>query len=208
MIEREEFKFPFEANDGFEVRRFLSNLSMRPTYEMRTINSLYFDDETFDAHNLGEEGIVPRHKIRLRWYGDKQADLMDSILEVKSTFATHRTKRFIPFGSLLGLVQDHYFMPIRQKIRNRELRPTVLVTYKRCYFQNPAGMRATLDYGIHYSRCTLDQDYKLTILNQTIERANVLEAKGETQKCRQMILKSRLTWMRFSKYSRAINALT
>ena len=38
MIKR-EFKFPFEANDGFEVRRFLSNLHMRPTYEMRNINS-------------------------------------------------------------------------------------------------------------------------------------------------------------------------
>lgn len=207
MIEREEFKFPFKVENGFEVRRFLSTLWMRPAYEMRMINSLYFDDKSLDAHNLGEEGIVPREKIRLRWYGDKLASLLNSNLEVKATFASHRTKRFIPFRSLLGLAQDHYFMPILKKIRNRELRPIVLVSYKRCYFQNPAGMRATLDYGIHYSCCTLNQDYGLSVLNQIIEADNVLEAKGETQKCREMILKSRLTWMRFSKYSRAINAL-
>lgn len=207
MIEREEFKFPFRINDAVDVHRFLAGLWMRPVHEMRTINSLYFDDETLDAHNMGEEGIVPRNKIRLRWYGGKQTDLMNATLEVKSTFAAHRTKRFIPFSSLLGLAKDDYFMPVREKILSRLLKPTVLVSYKRCYFQNPTGMRVTIDYGIHYSRCALNLNHKLTVLDQAIEQENVLEAKGETQKCRHMIQKSRLTWMRFSKYSRAINAL-
>ena len=45
-------------------------------------------------------------------------------------------------------------------------------------------MRATIDYGIHYSRCTLNVNHTLTVLDQVIEHENVLEAKGETQKCR------------------------
>ena len=204
MIEREEFKFPFTANDLFEVRRFLESQSMFLVHEMRTVNSLYFDDLNLKSHELGEEGITPRHKIRLRWYGDQKSDLMNSRLEVKSTLPSQRTKKSIEFQLLLGLEKDDYFLPIKHDILQRKLIPTVAVNYKRCYFQNLVGMRATLDYGINYSRGILTADYKMLLGKTVYEQENVLEAKGDTKRCRQMILASRLTWMRFSKYSRGV----
>ena len=132
MIEREEFKFPFTANDLFEVRRFLESQSMFLVHEMRTVNSLYFDDLNLKSHELGEEGITPRHKIRLRWYGDQKSDLMNSRLEVKSTLPSQRTKKSIEFQLLLGLEKDDYFLPIKHDILQRKLIPTVAVNYKRC----------------------------------------------------------------------------
>ena len=35
----------------------------------RLINSIYFDTLKEKFHEDGEEGIIPRKKVRIRWYG-------------------------------------------------------------------------------------------------------------------------------------------
>ena len=54
-------------------------------YDDRLINSIYFDNDKFEIYNDSVEGISPRKKIRLRFYGDKnQFDKQKEILLEKN----------------------------------------------------------------------------------------------------------------------------
>ena len=44
---------------------------MQQLYQKRAINSCYFDTQNFRMFHESEDGILPRRKIRFRWYNNQ-----------------------------------------------------------------------------------------------------------------------------------------
>ena len=65
-MERQERKFEIPRD---EIKRILSRYQFKKHYPSRIVNSLYFDDENLTSFTNSEEGVSPRNKFRLRWYG-------------------------------------------------------------------------------------------------------------------------------------------
>ncbi len=203
MIRRNEYKFPFTSWSENKVRFFIKNQKMQQKYSMRVVNSLYFDTEQLQLHQLGEEGIVPRNKVRLRWYGYGPFDLDNSTLEIKSAFYNHREKRSKKYNEI-NMEKDDIFSLMKKRIDNKVLKPSAIVKYKRFYYENSENIRITLDYGLQYQKATLAGNSICTSVQTYNEKYNVLELKGDSLSTSNIVLNSRINWSRFSKYSRAI----
>ena len=68
MTFRKEKKFRLTASDLSISLNSLFELGMSTLYPSRLINSCYFDTQNMDIFNNSEEGVLPRSKIRVRWY--------------------------------------------------------------------------------------------------------------------------------------------
>ena len=66
-MKRQEQKYLINA---LEFSRVLKKFKLFKKYKSRFINSIYFDDQNFKNFFDGEEGTVPRKKIRFRFYGN------------------------------------------------------------------------------------------------------------------------------------------
>ena len=206
MIKRTEIKYPFKNGDRIASLSYLTRHSFYQTYPARRVSSLYFDTMDFKFHYLGEEGIVPRDKVRLRWYGHEKFDLNKVTFEIKKTFASSRikySKRFVELDNNTIEKSGHLSF-YKHLIDTNVLLPTVLVTYDRMYFGNWDNSRATIDSNIKYHKCILTPENQLITLQCVNEEFNVLELKDEISKMAEQIQKSRAIWLRFSKYSRAM----
>ena len=71
MSYRKEKKFKLTKSEINKVKKDLNRLGMRKLYLNRKINSIYFDNKNFDIFKDSEEGVLPRKKIRVRWYDQK-----------------------------------------------------------------------------------------------------------------------------------------
>lgn len=68
MTFRLENKFSLSISDFSFFKKILIDKGMVPLHKSRIINSIYFDNLNFDMYHQSEEGILPRKKIRIRWY--------------------------------------------------------------------------------------------------------------------------------------------
>ena len=73
MSFRKEKKFRLTLSDQKILKSSLLTLGMRELFPSRIINSTYFDTDHLDMYINSEEGILPRKKIRVRWYGTKKS---------------------------------------------------------------------------------------------------------------------------------------
>ena len=64
-MKRQEQKYLINA---FEFSRVLKKFKLFKRYKSRVINSIYFDNKEFKNFFDGEEGTVPRKKVRFRFY--------------------------------------------------------------------------------------------------------------------------------------------
>ena len=71
MSYRKEKKYRLTINEYFLMKEKLYKQGMITLHNSRRINSIYFDNFTYDMFNQSEEGVVPRKKIRVRWYENK-----------------------------------------------------------------------------------------------------------------------------------------
>ena len=69
---RHERKFVFNGNKKLNLFIALvkSNFFFRNHHPSRQVNSIYFDTPKLDFYTASEEGILPRKKIRIRWYNE------------------------------------------------------------------------------------------------------------------------------------------
>ena len=74
------FEIKFDASD-IKLNKITSGLKLIHLYPQRKIISIYYDTNKLNFFNDSEEGIVPRRKIRLRFYNDSNS----SNLEIKET---------------------------------------------------------------------------------------------------------------------------
>ena len=75
MSFRKEKKFKLTKSDLSLLKVELLHKGMKFLHPKREINSCYFDTNNLKMFHDSEEGILPRKKIRLRWY--KNNELLD-----------------------------------------------------------------------------------------------------------------------------------
>ena len=158
---RYERKFFLTAFDDKQLATIikLHPAIFREIYHERTVNSLYFDNNALDFYQYNVQGSQERLKIRLRWYGDlKQA--LNPNLEFKIKNGLLGKKEIIPCQNFnasadlpkinkLLIGKDNSHLLIKYKMQN--LKPVLLVSYKRRYFQSADQQyRLTIDRDLNF----------------------------------------------------------
>ncbi len=68
MSFRKEQKYRLTKSDMRLIKGQLIGRGMDVLFPRRSIHSLYFDSRELSAFRESEEGVLPRKKIRVRWY--------------------------------------------------------------------------------------------------------------------------------------------
>lgn len=192
MSFRKEKKYRLTYSDIAIVEQLLFKNGMKELYPPRIINSCYFDTENLSLFHDSEEGVLPRKKIRLRWYNDS----LDLNKEIKISSLEGRykiSKKFHQINKPDDLLKLKLFDSIYGN-----LKPTLIVSYERFYF-NFNHLRVTFDKNITYLYI------KNTIHQKINDNECVMEVKVPIKCSNDFIDKfiSQPT-SRFSKYSRGL----
>ena len=70
MNRRIENKIDVDVNKKIILFNWLQEKNAKKIYETRQINSIYFDNSKYTIYDDSVEGISPRKKIRVRFYGN------------------------------------------------------------------------------------------------------------------------------------------
>ena len=103
MSFRNEKKYRLSYGDLYELKSQLISVGMKKLYPDRQINSEYLDTKELKMFSDSEEGVLPRKKIRIRWYKDKSVQNLETkISSIEGRFKksenfsnTERKKIFI-----------------------------------------------------------------------------------------------------------------
>ena len=187
MSFRNEIKFRLSYGDQYLLKSKLLSLGMKQLYPSRFINSQYFDTEKLQMFFDSEEGIVPRKKIRVRWYHEKHEKNLET--KISSTEGRFKIKKKYVSDLNSQFVYDHLYGKIF---------PSILVNYKREYY-NFKNLRLTFDSSINYTDLR-NQDLKRfndkeTVLEVKTNHLNSIDYIAQFISC---------PTSRFSKYSRGI----
>ena len=93
-MNRIEYKIDINKSKKINFLNFLYDNKASTLYEKRLVNSIYFDNNDFEIYYDSVEGLSPRKKIRLRYYGEPNHNLEDKkiFLEKKFTNYSGRSK--------------------------------------------------------------------------------------------------------------------
>ena len=189
---RKEDKFRLSYSDMVKIKDHLLSLGMKELYPSRVINSCYFDNDNLTLFHESEEGVMPRKKIRIRWY-DK---VMSFTKEIKTSSIEGRFKTLKKNHKLKHLddVLNTQYFDSSYGI----LKPSLIVTYERQYFSFKL-LRITFDRNISYRYLK----YSSEVIRK--ENETVMEVKTPID-CSDDYIKSIITQPteRFSKYSRGL----
>ena len=167
-------------------------------YPPRTVSSTYFDTDDWHMFRDSEEGSVPRKKIRIRSYSREPHTLGNSNLEIKTSSIEGRfktaTKTFNPHKIMsIGYLDENYGL----------CKPRVRITYQREYYKI-LGIRLTIDRNIEYAKVHASR----TSPHKVIDPEIAVELKADDHVSLQYLNDNfPFDRVRFSKYSRAINAI-
>ena len=192
MSFRKEKKYKLTVSDQNILKNKLIDKGMKILYPKRTVNSIYFDTNNLDFYLNSEEGVLPRKKIRLRWY-DK--DIKKIFKEIKISSVEGRFKTSEPFP-----YNENIFKNNLQLLDNEFgiLKPQMQITYSREYFFFN-DLRITFDSNIQYT----DRSSLNNII--TKDKETVMEIKVNFKTNDDYIEKIiGYPTSRFSKYSRSI----
>ena len=189
---RKEDKFRLSYSDMVKIKDHLLSLGMKELYPSRVINSCYFDNDNLTLFHESEEGVMPRKKIRIRWY-DK---VMSFTKEIKTSSIEGRFKSLKKNPKLKHLddVLNSQYFDSSYGI----LKPSLLVSYERQYFSFKL-LRITFDRNISYRYLK----YNSEVIAK--ENETVMEVKTPID-CSDDYIKNIITQPteRFSKYSRGL----
>ncbi len=144
MSFRKEKKYRLTFSELAILKQKLLKSGMTNLYPPRIVNSCYFDTPELKLFNESEEGILPRKKIRVRWY-DKSIKFTK---EVKISSLEGRfkyQKKNLKVQNLENLLNIKIF-----DNSYGELMPILNVSYKREYFLFKK-LRVTFDENISYT---------------------------------------------------------
>ncbi|SMF79485.1 VTC domain-containing protein [Candidatus Pelagibacter sp. HIMB1321] len=192
MSFRKEKKFRLTINEFYSMKNLLIENGMTKLYGARKVNSIYFDTLSYDMFSQSEEGVLPRKKIRIRWYeGINRLQLEKKISSVEGRFKT--TDKYNLYSNTKEIFKSTLFDKDYGAIH-----PTLKVSYNREYYMLNK-MRITLDSNINYNNITLDPllDYK--------DPERVVEIKTAIN-CSDDFIEKYIPYQvsRFSKYSRGL----
>ena len=128
MSFRKEKKYKLTLSDQKILKKTLFNKGMKTLYPERKVNSVYFDTTNLDFFLNSEEGVLPRKKIRVRWYNKNVERIFK---EIKISSIEGRFKINEPFFDKKILFKNNY-----QIIDNEYgiIKPKTMITYNREYF--------------------------------------------------------------------------
>jgi hypothetical protein len=143
MSFRTEKKYRVTLTEYHQLKSLLSKRGMARLYHARRVNSIYFDTEDCKMFHQSEEGLLPRKKIRIRWYDNENL----FTLETKISSTEGRFKKAKRLTSVENIDDALLYQPIdgQYGIMSRCLH----ISYQRAYFVIN-GMRITFDEAIEY----------------------------------------------------------
>lgn len=130
-------------------------------YEQRQINNIYFDTPSYHFYKDNVIGIAQRKKIRIRWYGSLEGQVISPKLEYKikaGLVGTKWTFDLIDFPLNHPITKDSLFkifnasdLPDAIMEDLNSVAPTLLNTYQRNYFLSAdKKYRLTFDQGLSF----------------------------------------------------------
>ncbi len=199
-MQRIEFKIDIHKSKKNIFLDFLKTNKVSKLYDNRMINSIYFDNDNFEIYHDSVEGLSPRKKIRLRYYGDKKQfnKQKELLLEKKYTNFIGRSKtskKIRDFNSQLnyGILDSKYGICY----------PRTIVSYLRSYHISK-DFRITMDTNINF------QSYKSEnpIHNFVSIDDIIVEIKtNNTTRVDDLKKTFPFSEIRFSKYCKSIESL-
>lgn len=184
-ILRNEKKFiSFESVESIE--KLFTFIGCKEIFNLRKINTLYFDTHFHKNFFEAEDGIAWRNKIRMRWYGEIFNTTIEPKIENKVKYNSHNfkiIKKLENFKTekIFNLIK---FKEYIEKEKNNKseinfflnnLYPNLLVSYVRKYFIFD-NIRITLDTDLKFMNLAKINFFsKKNFLN--INKRNIIELK-------------------------------
>lgn len=146
MSFRIEDKILIDKNQVIDFKNFYSQLGSEKLYESRKIRSLYFENIHKNIYRDSIEGVLPRKKIRIRYYPDNNK-LNEYFIEEKisSVEGRFKKKKKIDEKSYMMLKKKGFFDKMYGYCK-----PLLYVEYKRSYIKLD-NIRITHDTEIKYN---------------------------------------------------------
>ena len=199
-MNRIEYKVDIDKSKKISFLNFLLENKANTLYEKRLVNSIYFDNNDFEIYHDSVEGLSPRKKIRLRYYGKPNQDLKGKkiFLEKKFTSYLGRSKVSNKIYNYKDYLKKGIF-----DTRYGICYPKTSVSYLRSY------------YSIKDFRFTLDEDIKFFSYNpfdfphneySTEEIIVEIKIQG-TNKIDELKRQFPFSEIRFSKYCKSIEKI-
>ena len=155
MSFRKEKKYRLSISDMAQFQNGLLKLGMKELYPCRIIKSCYFDNDHLTFFQDSEEGVLPRKKVRIRWYND---DLEKVYLEEKNKRNFYVWKNILKMNissnkdNLLNNLKKSFYKPSNPSSSNYNCNFILKTNYKRNYWiSNNKKIRATIDTEINAS---------------------------------------------------------
>lgn len=192
MSFRKEKKYRLSYSDMLLLKSLLKDRGMTPLHPPRLISSCYFDTHDLSLYEESEEGVLPRKKIRVRWYD--QTTLFTKEVKVSSIEGRFKyTEKLGSIGSVAELQNVTFFDQVYGN-----LEPVLIVSYEREYYSLD-NLRVTFDSKISYVDC------RLNTMPKYIDEECVMEVKVPID-CEDDYIETLVTHptARFSKYSRGL----
>jgi len=192
MSFRKEKKFRVTVSDFHKFQSHLHQQGMKTLFEPRLITSVYFDTPDLNMFNDSEEGLLPRKKVRIRWYNydklftlENKTSSMEGRFKVTSNLENHISESELNTKKRMDAQYGH-------------IQPTLKVSYKRSYYVFNK-MRITFDKDICY------QNLKYADTRKYHDPERVIEIKIPAN-CPDDFVETYIPFptARFSKYSRGI----
>lgn len=189
MSFRIEYKYILYQNYIFEFFEKYKNI--KKIYPDRFISSVYFDNKELNCHKSSIEGLVPRQKIRIRSYDNKNKYFLEK--KINSEEGKFKTSEFISETDNEKFINIGMLIP-RLGICN----PKIIVSYIRSYYSFD-NYRITVDRDISFKKFGSTEKYQLI--------KNILEVKTDIDSYQN--IKKIFPWRhyRFSKYCEGIISL-
>ena len=196
MSFRKEKKFLVDQNHTFtKINNFLFSNKFKKIYPDRKIYSVYFDNKNLDMFQDSEEGVVPRKKIRIRWYNSRYPK-QNYFFEKKINSVEGR------FKTSEKIISNSFELSLRKGFHDNlygQCKPKIMISYKRSYFENNNKIRITIDRDIKY---------KKNIYSELVYRKNkndlVLEIKYQNFENLHLLKELPVREIRYSKYNNGI----
>jgi hypothetical protein len=190
MSFRKEKKYRVSLSEMLVIKDKLALDGMTTLYPERKIKSCYFDNQTLDMFNQSEEGVLPRRKIRVRWYNNS----LKFSKEIKISSLEGRYKKTETIDRCNS--EDEIFKMSFLDNEYGLLTPKLHVSYDRHYFTYKS-LRLTFDRNIVYSLLTSHIKRTISDSECVIEIKTPIDTDDE-------YIEKFITFptSRFSKYSR------
>ena len=192
MSFRKEKKIRVTVNEFFKLQSLLQQRGMKSLFKPRVISSIYLDTVDMNMFHDSEEGVLPRKKVRIRWYDEDKK----FTLENKTSSIEGRFKVTSKLDS--SLLDNELKIKTRMDSQYGLIQPILKVSYERSYFMLN-NMRITFDKNITYQYLRTENNRKY------FEPERVVEIKIPIS-CSDDFVGKHIPYptARFSKYSRGL----